>query len=93
MGLVIIPLMPSRRASDISLLTTVAAFLYTVYLSLLVDSSSTFQFIQSFSVFNASFTLGIDGISMAFVLLTAFIMPICVLVSREYIKMGVKQFY
>jgi len=85
--------MPSRRASDIALITTVASFLFTVYLSLLVDSTSSFQFLHSFSVFNASFTLGIDGISMAFVLLTAFIMPICVLVSREYIKMGVKQFY
>ena len=85
--------MPSRRASDIALITTVVSFLYTVYLSLLVDNTSTFQFLHSFSVFNASFTLGIDGVSMAFVLLTAFIMPICVLVSREYIKMGVKQFY
>lgn len=93
MGLVIIPLMPSRRTSDIALITTVASFLYTVYLSLLIDNTSSFQFLHSFSVFNTSFTLGIDGISMAFLLLTAFIMPICVLVSRDYIKMGVKQFY
>jgi NADH-quinone oxidoreductase subunit M len=30
---------------------------------------------------------------MAFILLTAFILPICVMVSREAIKMEVKQFY
>jgi len=92
-ALALLPLIPSSRASDFTLASTVIIFLYTVYLSLLVDSTATFQFLESFSIFNTSFTFGIDGISMAFILLTAFILPICVLVSRESIKFEVKQFY
>lgn len=89
----LLPLVPHSRVNDFTLATTVIAFLFSVYMSLLIDSSSTFQFITTYSVFNTSFTFGIDGISMAFILLTAFILPICVMVSREAIKMEVKQFY
>lgn len=92
-ALVLLPLVPNSRASDFTLAATIVAFLYTVYLSLLIDNTSTFQFVKSYAFFNTSFTFGIDGISMAFILLTAFILPICVLVSREAIKMEVKQFY
>ncbi len=92
-ALVLLPLVPHSRVNDFTLATTVIAFLFSVYMSLLIDSSSTFQFITTYSVFNTSFTFGIDGISMAFILLTAFILPICVMVSREAIKMEVKQFY
>ncbi len=92
-ALVLLPFVPRTRVSDFTLATTIVIFLYSIYMSLLLDNSSTFQFLKTYAVFNTSFTFGVDGISMVFIVLTAFILPICVLVSRESIKMEVKQFY
>jgi len=44
------------------------------------------------SVFNIYYSLGIDGISIFFIILTAFLIPICILVSWESIKYKVKEF-
>ena len=44
------------------------------------------------SVFNIYYSLGIDGISIFFILLTTFLIPICLLVSWESIKYKVKEF-
>ena len=41
---------------------------------------------------NINYTLGIDGISLLLVLLTTFIMPLCVLGSWTYIQKRVKEF-
>ena len=41
---------------------------------------------------NINYTLGVDGISLLLVLLTTFIMPICVLGSWTYIQKRVKEF-
>ncbi len=41
---------------------------------------------------NINYTLGVDGISLLLVLLTTFIMPLCVLGSWTYIKVRVKEF-
>lgn len=39
-----------------------------------------------------NYTLGIDGISLLLILLTTFIMPLCVLASWKYIKTRVREF-
>jgi NADH-ubiquinone oxidoreductase chain 4 len=58
------------------------------------DSSAThYQFVQEFN--NLSFChlhIGIDGISLYFVLLTTFITPICILSNWYTIKHGMKSF-
>jgi len=52
-----------------------------------------FQFVQEFSQINfCHINIGIDGISLFFVLLTTFIIPICILSSWENIKVGIKYF-
>ena len=39
-----------------------------------------------------SYHLGVDGISMLFVILTTFLMPLCILASWKSIKTGVKEY-
>jgi NADH-ubiquinone oxidoreductase chain 4 len=58
------------------------------------DSSyNGFQFVQEFATMNfGHFHIGIDGISIFFVLLTTFTIPICILSSWESIKVGIKYF-
>ena len=89
LGLLLIAFLPAKRAVSLSLYTTVLTFLYSVYLSSLVDSSKSMQLLDSL----AGLTIGVDGISVSFILLTTVIMPITVLVSRDYIKNEVKVFY
>jgi NADH-quinone oxidoreductase subunit M len=92
-GLLTIPLISNNRVKNVSLAYSLVAFLYSVYLALILDYSDTFQFVESYHLFNTHFVVGCDGISMVFILLTAFIMPICILVSRESIKSNLKAFY
>jgi NADH-quinone oxidoreductase subunit M len=54
-----------------------------------------FQFTQTVNwipSFKISYALGIDGISLLLVLLTTFIMPLCVLASWRYIQTRIKEF-
>lgn len=44
------------------------------------------------SVFNIYYSLGIDGISIFFIILTAFLMPICILISWNSIVYKMKEF-
>ena len=58
------------------------------------NSTAKFQFTQHFDwlpSLNISFTLGIDGISLFFVLLTTFLFPLCILHSWS-IKTSVKEY-
>lgn len=55
-----------------------------------------FQFLARFSVLpadNLTFTLGADGLSMIFLLLTLFIFPICFASSPVGAKNTTKEFY
>ena len=45
-----------------------------------------------FSFFNMNFYIGIDGISLFFILLTTFLVPICLLCSWNSIQHRVKEF-
>lgn len=58
------------------------------------DSSyNGFQFVQDYaSVDFCHFNIGVDGISLFFVLLTTFTIPICILSSWDSIKEGINYF-
>jgi len=43
-------------------------------------------------MFNVYYSIGIDGISIFFIILTAFLIPICILASWESIQYKVKEF-
>lgn len=44
------------------------------------------------SVENLPVYIGIDGISLLFIILTTFITPICILISRNAVKIYIKEY-
>ncbi|MFJ3461886.1 NADH-quinone oxidoreductase subunit M [Achromobacter spanius] len=80
----------------LSLVGSIAGFLVTIPLYTGFDSSTAaMQFVEKASwieAFNVNYHLGIDGISMWFVLLTAFITIIVVLAGWEVITSRVAQY-
>src|SRR3978361_2385567 len=82
------------RMKRISLTTSMVNFFVSIVLWGEFDSSaSQYQFVQEFN--NLSFChlhIGIDGISLYFVLLTTFITPICLLSNWDSVKDNVKYF-
>jgi proton-translocating NADH-quinone oxidoreductase chain M len=79
-------------ALNISCLTFVLSLLLWVFFD---KSIGTFQFVNKFlwiPVLNVNFTMGIDGISLFFILLTTLLIPLCLLVSWDSIKFNVKEY-
>ena len=73
----------------ISLNTTIINFILSLYLWLEFDSSSSqYQFVYEFNNFN----LGIDGISLYFIILTTFVTPIAILSNYNNINKNLKFF-
>ncbi len=75
--------------------TTLIVFLLSLYVYSQFDpSSSAFQFVEEKNWFGHGLTykLGVDGISLPFVLLTTFLMPICILASWQPIQTRVKEY-
>jgi len=75
-------------AKWIALVTTLATLALSVLLVAQFDAKvSGFQFVEDVAWFaGARYAMGVDGISVLFVLLTAFLMPICILASWTSIK-------
>ena len=79
----------------ISLFTSVATFFLSLFIWYTLDqSSSEFQFVEEKSWISdfIKFKLGVDGISILFIVLTTFITPICILSCVNSIKVRVKEF-
>nr|YP_665717.1 NADH dehydrogenase subunit 4 [Mesostigma viride]AAL36756.1 NADH dehydrogenase subunit 4 [Mesostigma viride] len=55
----------------------VSLFLWVGFQNLTAD----FQFLQKIDIFPFTFFVGVDGISLFFILLTTFLIPVCLLVS------------
>ena len=95
----ILLLVPARYTSIIktsALYTSLVVFIISLYLWAAFDNSTAkFQFVESYEWIGASninFYLGIDGISLFFVILTTLLIPICILASWEAIKTNVKEY-
>lgn len=78
----------------IALGTTLAVLAVSIVLIAQFDPSNTaYQFVEWHTWFaGASYHLGVDGISILFVLLTAFLMPICILASWKSIETRVVEY-
>nr|YP_010886799.1 NADH dehydrogenase subunit 4 [Paralagenidium karlingii]WJH17912.1 NADH dehydrogenase subunit 4 [Paralagenidium karlingii] len=72
-------------------------FIMSLPLWILFDkSNSNFQFLLKIfwlDQFNINFYFGIDGISLFFIILTTFLIPICLLISYENIIKNVKEYF
>lgn len=79
-----------------SLIFSIIIFILTLFLWIFYNiENGDFAFVVSFSWFealNIYYTIGIDGISIFFVILTTFLIPICILTSWEVIQYKVKEF-
>lgn len=84
----------STRIKQIRLTRSVINFRLSIVLWGEFDaSSSQYQFVQEFNQLSfCHFNLGVDGISLYFVLLTTFIIPVCILSNWDSIKSNVKYF-
>jgi proton-translocating NADH-quinone oxidoreductase chain M len=88
LGSIILLFIPNSRIRLIRLIGLCASlitFLYSLVLWIQFDpSTAKFQFVESLRWLpyeNIHFYLGIDGISLFFVILTTFLIPICILVG------------
>ena len=78
----------------IALVTTLATLALSVLLVLRFNPHTTgFQFVEDADWFaGLRYRMGVDGISVLFVLLTAFLMPICVIASWKSIENRVVEY-
>ena len=87
----------NKLIRTISTYSTSITFFISIFLLFLFDKSTIlFQGLHEISwlkFFNINFIIGIDGISLFFILLTTFLFPICILSSYNYIKFNNKFFY
>ncbi|HRK19145.1 MAG TPA: NADH-quinone oxidoreductase subunit M [Hyphomicrobiaceae bacterium] len=83
-----------RNARWIALITTVLTFIVSIPIWTEFDrNSAAFQFVEEAAWLGPiKYKMGVDGISMPFVLLTTFLMPFCILASWESVENRVKDY-
>ncbi len=84
-----------KNSKYVAIFSTLVNFFLSIYLWYSFDkTTSNFQFIEEREWINGfiNFQLGIDGISILFILLTTFIAPICVFSGISSIKFKIKEF-
>jgi len=84
-----------RNAKSVALMTAVLTFLVSIVIWINFDNgTSEFQFVERHPWLggNINYHMGVDGISVLFVVLTAFLMPICILASWHAITLRVREF-
>ena len=82
-------------AKYVSLFTSVVNFLISIYLWISFDqSSSNFQFVEERIWIQGfiNYKVGIDGISILFIILTTFITPLCIISVNNSIKSRLRDF-
>ena len=84
----------NEKAKKIALGTSLINFILSIYLWVNFDSStSSYQFVYSFKELSyCHLNIGVDGLSIYFVLLTTFITPIAILSNYNSIKHNLKYF-
>jgi NADH-quinone oxidoreductase subunit M len=84
-----------RNAKSVALMTTTLTF----FISLVIwgnfdNGTANFQFVEQREWLGGGidYRMGVDGISLLFVVLTAFLMPICILASWQSITTRVREY-
>lgn len=97
-SLIILPMNERKSLTyikQIGLITALINFVVSIVLWGEFDSSSLqYQFVQEFNTLDfCHLHIGVDGISLYFVLLTTFITPICLLSNWDNLKFGYKYYF
>ena len=82
-------------AKYVSLFTATVNFLISIYLWVSFDQSiSSFQFVENREWISGfvNYKVGIDGISILFIVLTTFITPLCIISVNNTIKVRLRDF-
>ncbi|MBL6958044.1 MAG: NADH-quinone oxidoreductase subunit M [Rhodospirillales bacterium] len=86
----------ARNARHVALWASVITFLLSLYLWFAFDpTTAAFQFVEKaewMPEFGINYHMGVDGISILFVLLTTLLTPVCVLSSWESVTTRVKEY-
>ena len=86
----------ARNARWAALWTSLATFIISLLLWINFDpTTAEFQFVEKFEwlpQLNIAYHMGIDGISLFFVILSTFLTPICVLASWKAVTHRVKEY-
>lgn len=81
----------------ISMFFSLVSFIYSLFFWVYFDqSNSKFQYVEYFewlSLFNMNFFLGIDGISLFFIILTTLLISVCILASWNNVNRSVKEYF
>jgi proton-translocating NADH-quinone oxidoreductase chain M len=98
-GTVILFFIPSSNKSllrstalNFSCLTFVLSLILWVFFN---KSTAAFQYVEKFfwiPILNLNFPIGVDGISLFFILLTTLLIPICLLASWDSIQFDLKKY-
>ena len=84
-----------KNSKYVAIFSSLTNFLLSLFLWYYFDNStSEFQFVEQKNWMNnfITFQLGVDGISILFILLTTFITPICIFSGIYSIKFKIKEF-
>ena len=84
-----------KNSKNVAIFSSLANFFLTVLLWFLFDTNTPdFQFVEKKKWIDGfiNFQIGIDGISLLFILLTTFITPICIFSGIQSIKFKLKEF-
>ena len=88
-----VPNWKSQLIQSIALNVTCLNFFISLLLWIYFDhSTAKFQFSHTIYSESLSFTIGIDGISLFFIFLTTFLVPVCILVGWKNISNYVKEY-
>jgi NADH-quinone oxidoreductase subunit M len=84
------------NARIVAMVTSVATFLLSLYMYRGFDKTSAdFQFVEMFKWmpdYNIAYKMGVDGISVFFILLSTLLTPLCILASIESVKERVREY-
>ena len=84
------------RIRNVALSFSMLTFFLSTFLWVLFDrSTAKFQFVEEFLWIpssNINFFIGIDGISLFFIILTALLVPLCILASLYSVKIYLKEY-
>lgn len=85
-----------RNIFYISLWTTIVTFVLSLFIWVNFDPANAgFQMVERATWMSSTFgtyVVGVDGISMLFVILTTFLMPLCILASKLTIERNFKEY-
>ncbi|MGQ9365198.1 NADH-quinone oxidoreductase subunit M [Azospirillum sp. ST 5-10] len=86
----------NRNARNVALWTTLITFVLSLFIWINFDPANpNYQMVEKVEwipTFNIAYHMGVDGISVLFVILSTFLMPLCILASWEAIERRVKEY-